>query len=541
MKFQVTVYVDDENDNPPVFDHESYEGKIKENCISGTEVEMNYPIKATDADTDANAQVQFSLRGDGREMFRIDKNTGKVYFNSAFSPLDREERDSYQIRLIASDKGGLRSEVKLNIVILDENDNAPVFSEINILGDNGVQVLQYDVARSGISIIDENNQTNNKTPIVANKRKRGSIKSQAPLFSLPEHIPVGTSILRLVAKDKDAGENAAIKYEMTSETYIPGTVTMAGLVGVHVTQYFTVNPISGEVAIAKSLPAESEFRLNISASDKGGLSDNVTLKFYIKDNNDHAPVFDKSFYNFNIEEGAYKRTALGKIIATDADFGQNANVSYSIVGQSNDEVLPFAISEFAGVLSVNGKLDRETRDKYSFKVVARDNARGSSQLSSSVEVDVNVLDVNDNAPKFYGYDEILAVPPPEAQAIANHNFDVATLMPVYYATVAENSPVGTPITRVFANDSDFSGNGNGLLLFDIPQRRNKNLFAVDSKDGVITTAGKLDYEAQNTHNVTVVASDLGSPSLSSSALLVITVIDVPDDSSYAEVPVFAHR
>lgn len=528
--------MDDENDNAPVFENPVYEGTIKENCISGTEVEINYPIKVTDADTETHAQVSFMLIGEGSDKFRIDKHTGHVSFNSANDPLDREEKERYNMKLIATDKGGLKSEVKLNITVLDENDNPPQFTQIHLLGEHGIEVLNI----TNIPIIEENkNISYSKT--VSNKRKRGNLKNQMPFFGVPEHVPVGSAILKIIAKDKDIGTNAEIKYEIFSETFIPRNTATIN----NITQYFNLNPSTGDLTITKPLPAESEFRLNITAKDLGGLNDFLTIRFHIADDNDHAPVFDKSFYSFNIEEGFHRGAAaiLGQVQATDVDFGENANVSYSLFNHHNEQVvtLPFIVHPHTGVLRVNETLDRERKDKYSFTVIAKDGAKAGRQLTGTVEVDVNILDVNDNAPKFYGFDEVVTVPPPEAQSIPNHSFESTDFIPVYYATVAENSPIGTPITRVFANDSDFQGNGNGLLLFDIPQRKTKNLFAVDSKDGIVTTTGRLDYEAQNTHNVTVVASDLGSPSLSSSALLVVTVIDVPDDSSYAEVPVFAHR
>lgn len=496
---------------------------------------MNYPVKASDADIGANALFSVAIFGEGSEMFRIDKNTGKIYFNSGDSPLDREERSLYSLKLLASDKGGLVSEAKLKISIQDENDNAPIFLQMIILPDLGVEIIEYDAKRSNIVVVDEKSQYNTDTISVRNgTRKRGN----APLLSLPEDIPVGTPIIRLIADDRDIGDHANIKYEMVSETYIPNSEVSSNTL--HVNQYFMVHSTTGEVSVSRTLPPESEFRLNISASDSGDLRDNVLIRMYVKDINDHAPIFKKSFYNFDAEEAMYSRTVLGRIDATDMDYGYNANISYSISNEKYSH-LPFTINERNGVLSVNGELDRETTDKYSFKVVAKDNAN-NDQLSNSVDVEVNVLDLNDNYPRFYGYDELVAAKIPEAEIHPNHNFDSTMLIPVYYANVVENSPPGTPITRVFANDTDFSGNGNGLFLFNIPQRKNKeNLFVVDSKDGVVSTVGKLDFEYQSTHNITVIASDLGSPSLSSTALVVVTVIDVPDEQPGDEKQIFSHR
>lgn len=86
------------------------------------------------------------------------------------------------------------------------------------------------------------------------------------------------------------------------------------------------------------------------------------------------------------------------------------------------------------------------------------------------------------------------------------------------------------------------GNGNGLVLYDIPRRLDReDFFSMDSKEGVITTNAKLDFETQGSHNLTIVARDLGSPSLSSTALLVVSVVDVPETLEDTLGPMFMHR
>lgn len=533
--YQVTVYVDDENDNAPKFDRKSYEGRILENCVSGTEVSLNYPIQVNDADVGPNGQLTVTIFGDGSEMFRLDKHSGKVYYASGDKPVDRERRNIFSLRLSAKDRGGLHDEASLTIHVDDENDNAPAFVQVHILPDKGITVLQYDETGNKHGVFE---RTKNSSVYELSKthiKSRGKIVKKTPIISIPENISVGTPLLVLIAEDKDLGENATPTYEMISETYIPNERSVEPF---HVTHYFMVHPTLGEISVAKTLPPESEFRLNVSVTDKGGLRDYILVRILVKDVNDHPPIFEKSWYNFNTEESSYIRKVLGKVEALDSDFGQNANVSYAILHNESD-VIPFTISKFTGVLSVEGELDREIRDKYNFVVQARDNPRNEQSLSSTVSVEVNVLDINDNPPTFYGYDDIMQV---QNKTVAGQRISYTSSLPVYYATVAENAPIGTPITKVFANDTDFSGNGNGLILFDIPHKKStNNLFTVDSKDGIVTTIGKLDYETQPTHNITIVASDLGSPTLSSTALLVVNVIDVPEDLQNSERPVFAHR
>lgn len=521
--YQVTVHVDDENDNKPTFERTKYEGKIRENCISGTEVDLNYLVHVSDKDIDDNGQFTVTIFGNGSNFFRLDKNTGKIFFTSAEMPLDRERISFYNLRLVAKDKGGLYDEAILIISIEDENDNAPSFLQMIVYEDIVKKVVSFDSLGNRIGHFEESKNSSSGTynlisTYLRSKRAKGKM---SPLIYLNENVALGSATARVVAEDKDFGENAVIKYEMISETYIPNEFSSEPF---HLTQYFMVHGSNGEISVARNLPPESEFRLNISASDRKGLKDYVTIRFLIQDVNDHPPVFAKSWYNFDATEASYSRDIVGKIQATDADFGPNANVTYMI--DTTDVDFPFIISVDEGVLRVNGILDRETKDKYTFTVTARDNPVKDASLSSVVNVEVNVLDINDNAPIFYGYDDL----------------SIESNTPIYYATVAENNPIGSPITRIFANDSDFTGNGNGLILFDIPYLKNQQgLFAIDSKEGIVTTIGHLNFETQSTHNITVIASDLGSPSLSSTALLSVTVIDVPEDFKSMEHPVFAHR
>lgn len=121
----------------------------------------------------------------------------------------------------------------------------------------------------------------------------------------------GNSVLKLIAEDKDSPENAAVKYEMISETYIPNEHSSEPF---HLIQYFMMHPVSGEISVARTLPPESEFRLNISATDKGSLKDYILVRILIKDVNDHTPVFKKSWYNFDTEEAVYTRKVLGMYI-----------------------------------------------------------------------------------------------------------------------------------------------------------------------------------------------------------------------------------
>lgn len=630
--YQVIIHVDDVNDNPPVFNQKAYSGLILENSPMGSDVYViNQQIFIHDADVGINADFSVTLSGDGSNLFTVELVNGSVPQNHTLQTfakypknmniaesfaklqimlmdiktqpmnepyyavrfvgprvLDRERESFYDLKIIAKDRGGLSSEVPLNIYVADVNDNAPTFDKIAVFKDSGVAVLEstndlsiYYVDRFGAdlnSIIDihdtsiENRNDSEKITYgisLANReimqigervaigtprgfhtndnvpkriRKSKQYETPYPLFSLSEKIPVGSVILKISATDEDYDENAQIFYEIVSETFLPKRVTPRH---VHIMKYLGIDRLSGEIKTNRPLQAESEIRLNISAKDVGGLADYTTLKFKVIDVNDHAPVFDKSWYTFDINEGVYAGSVLGKITATDEDYGHNANISYSIQTETS---IPFFVTPFSGVLKINGELDRETKSNYEFKIMATDNSENDMKLSSFAEIEVNVLDLNDNSPEFTGYDEIYY-----ARSIAelggierkfingdgitseNNLQDLTNQqnIPVYKAYLKKTTEPGTFVKQIAAIDKDFTGNGNGLVMFALHHNQLPYFFEIDSRDGIITTVSKFTrFHGYEHLNLTIIASDLGSPSRTSTALLLVNLqgADVYDDN-----------
>ena len=428
--------------------------------------------------------------------------------------------------------------MKLVIHIDDVNDNPPRFWQMVVLLDQDVEITDpavSDIKKQYINTsVDTTDLHHTQSVITMNFTEHRHVP---PLVSILENTPVGTPILRVLAGDRDAGINATVTYKLMAEFHVP-------VLGPSAKNFFTVHSQNAEVLIARTLLPETDFFLNITATDGGGLMDNITVRIHVKDINDHAPVFRKSWYNFDLEEGFHSGRILGSVQAMDADFGNNAKIIYSILQNEHDgvSVFPFRISESDGILTVTGEIDREIRDSYTFQVTAQDSGPVNNQHRSMVDVEIHVLDVNDNAPSFYDYDQVIEIPS-QPEGYDNEDFHYSVSTPVYYTSVLENSSPGTIVTKLSANDSDFAGNGNGLLLFNIPypNQNGGNTFAIDSKDGTVMTIGKLDYETQNLYNITIVASDLGNPSLSSTALLIVRVLDVPEDAEEIGQPVFAHR
>lgn len=85
-----------------------------------------------------------------------------------------------------------------------------------------------------------------------------------------------------------------------------------------------------------------------------------------------------------------------QVTAIDVDSRENGKVSYSITNGNADE--HFEIDSNTGFIKVAAKIDREKMERYIVEVTARDG--GEPSLTRSVLVNIIVLDVNDNPPKF---------------------------------------------------------------------------------------------------------------------------------------------
>ncbi|XP_075211152.1 cadherin 89D [Lycorma delicatula] len=532
--YQVQVVIEDENDNAPVFDRSWYSGHVREDCLPNDPVALDYKIRARDADSGNNAEFSLSLHSEDAELFSLDPDTGSILVKGS---LDREVRDTHKLWIVASDKSNLSSEVRLTIYVDDINDNAPQFVQMSLHSLPDIQLNRR--SSSGVLVV-----IGNKTvpDIISSKEDDPQL---LPVIIVPESLIVGTEILQLLAIDKDKGENATVTYRLFSEIFTSESTFGNVNNKPYTTHHFSVHPHSGSISVATLLPPESDFKLNISAEDGGGLQGYITVRIHVNDINNNAPTFDKYRYEFEIIEGVYSDYSIGQIIATDADFGENANISYKLLQKIKDSSdFPFTILS-DGTLKLVSDLDREQQEFYTFRVKAYDNGPVGNQLWSTADVEVKVLDANDNAPEFHGFDKVIQTMPSKfdkGSPDLTDKFGSSLVIPVYLASVVENSPPGIPVIKIFANDSDSLTNGNGMFLFHIRRKKNKpQFFTIDSKEGLVTTTATLDFEQDQQHNITIIASDLGHPSLSSTAVLTVNVIDVPEIAEELSGPIFTHR
>lgn len=338
---RVTIYITDVNDNPPVFIRTPYKVEVSEGAAVGASI---LRVHSTDADEGLNGDIYYKLiDGDDSGKFFLDEATGQLLINK---PLDRETTDHYQLTVMAHDSGQtvqLSAATTIAITVLDENDNAPEFTQ----------------TQSNVSVL--------------------------------ETEPVNKKIIQFHATDADLGINRELQYSITS-----GNRKDA----------FFIDSYLGELFLHKQLDYEdlTSYTLNIAATDNGSPSLSSSISFIVNviDANDNAPVFTNTAIVRQIREGIPKHTPIVTVTAEDPDSGLNGKVYYSITHQEpNDSRRHFAINNVTGVIHTLLPIDRESIDTFRITVAAYDRAEPpSARLSAEKLVTVIVEDINDNAPIF---------------------------------------------------------------------------------------------------------------------------------------------
>ncbi|XP_029421607.1 protocadherin Fat 3 isoform X4 [Nannospalax galili] len=434
----LTVNVEDANDNSPVFLQDGYSVNILESSSIGTEI---IQVEARDRDLGSNGEVTYSVLTEARQ-FAINSSTGIVY---VADQLDRESKANYSLKIEARDKAEsgqqLFSVVTLKVFLDDVNDCSPGF----IPSSYSVKVL--------------------------------------------EDLPVGTVIAWLETQDPDLGLGGQVRYSLVNDY----------------NGRFDIDKASGAIRLSKELDYEKQqfYNLTVRAKDKGrpvSLSSVSFVEVEVVDVNEnlHTPHFPDFAVVGSVKENSRIGTSVLRVTAHDEDSGRDGEIQYSI--RDGSGLGRFTIDDETGVISAADILDRETTASYWLTVYATD--RGVVPLYSTIEVYVEVDDVNDNAP--------------------------LTSEPIYYPVVMENSPKDVSVIQIQAEDPDSSSNEK--LTYRITSGNPQNFFAINIKTGLITTTSrKLDREQQAEHFLEVTVTDGGSSPKQSTVWVVVQVLDENDN------------
>ena len=320
-------------------------------------------------------------------------------------------------------------------------------------------------------------------------------------FNISESSLTGERYLLPMANDADTGSNSVKSYKLSPNDYFSLDVQSGG-----------EHSESAELVLQKPLDREKQsvIHLILTALDGGKPARSGTLKIvvHVMDINDNSPVFNQPLYKAQVNENAPIQTSIVTVSATDLDEGINSQIVYSFIkrGNFNPEAL-FSINPDTGEITVTGKVDYEENAAYDIRVQASD--RGMPSRSVHGKVLVEVIDVNDNTP------EII----------------ITSLM----SPVREDAEVGTVVALVTVTDKDGGKNGltNARIIGEVPFKLKLNYKNYYS----LTVDGPLDRESVSQYNVTIVATDEGTPPLSSTDVIPVHISDVNDNAPLFSEPV----
>lgn len=449
---KIIINVKDENDNAPTFPEPVMHIPFPENTPRDVKKTL---APAIDKDLGLyNTQRYAIVSGNTNNAFRLSshrEDDGVLYLDLQVNGfLDRETTAFYSLLIEAWDEGNppLKGSMIVNITIQDMNDNQPIFNQSRYFA------------------------------------------------TVPENATIGTSVLQVLATDTDAGDNGKITYSINRRQSDRDYM-------------FQIDPKTGVISVNRPLDFEAKeiHELVVVARDNVEQPHETTAFVSIRviDVNDNQPTINLIFLSDDvtpkISEDAQPGEYVARISVNDPDSKERyANVNVTLEGGTGHFGLDTQDNTIY-LMVVSKPLDREEQSNYTLVVVARD--QGSPPLHASREFNLQVTDVNDNAPEF---DQT-----------------------VYYANVLEVADPGTSVFQLSALDRD-EGN-NSVISYSIREtpETHSNWFQIDSRTGLITTRTHIDCETDPQPQITVIATDGGSPAQSSSATVKVTIRDVNDN------------
>ncbi|XP_061090069.1 protocadherin alpha-4-like [Conger conger] len=331
------------------------------------------------------------------------------------------------------------------------------------------------------------------------------INDNAPSFrATSQHINVtentlsGVRFLLPRAYDADVGKNAVNTYKLSPNEHFSLALHKG-------------ENVNAELVLQKALDREKEsvIQLLLTAVDGGNPPRSGTMEIIVNvlDINDNTPVFSSPLYKVRVFENTPPGTSIITLNATDLDAGANGEIVYSFSKLEQHSILDmFSIDPQTGTVAVNGIIDFE--ENSAFEIHAQANDRAQSPMSAHSKLLIEVVDINDNAPQI----------------------TVTSLLNV----VKEDAKVGTAIALVSVIDRDSGKNGvvNCYILKELPfklQTNYKNYYS-------LVVDGPLDREIISQYNVSITATDEGTPPLSSTSVITVHVSDVNDNAPHFPEP-----
>ncbi|XP_047210215.1 protocadherin beta-15-like [Girardinichthys multiradiatus] len=554
---RISLFIQDVNDNFPVFPKDTVKLEITESADKGARYRVN---EAHDADSGQNTVKQYNLQRNEHFVLSVteDADGSKNIELVLDKELDREKERELNFALISVDGGNPQRSgtTNIHVTVLDANDNAPVFDQAvykaslpeNAPHDTVAATVRATDADEGVNgevtyefsrlpekakrVFSLNNKTgelkvignldfesNSKYEMRINAKDGYGLSSDSKVIiditdvndngpviyvksltsPVTENVSPGTEVGIINVQDRDSEKNGQVRCSIQQNVpfkLVPSIKNYYSLV--------TTGQLDRELV--------SDYNITITATDEGSppLSSSKTVQLSVADINDNPPVFEEQSYSAHVTENNKPGSTLCSVSARDPDWRQNGTVIYSLLPA---EVNGVRVSSYlsvhgdTGVIHAVKAFDYEQFRSLKVHVMARDN--GSPPLSSNVTVSVFISDVNDNSPQ-------ILYPAPDGSSFMTE-------------LVPKAAHGGSLVSKVIAVDAD-SGQ-NAWLSYHIIKSTDPGLFTIGLHSGEIRTQRDVSESDSMKQNLIVAVKDNGQPSLSATCSMYLLISD-----NLAEVP-----
>ncbi|XP_069026643.1 protocadherin alpha-3-like isoform X4 [Embiotoca jacksoni] len=522
---------------------------------------------AKDLGIDLRVMKQRAFRimsGSTEPLFKVNENDGVLYANHK---IDREQVCKESNVCLINLKTVLENPMEIHYVtveITDLNDHSPTFPEKNKtleISESALPGAKYQLQNAhdpdgGINSVQQYKLGQNdhfrleikdrgrdgKTPILQLQKqldreaksshkllltaidggtppKTGTVEiyidvldvnDNMPVFTkdtystvLQENAPVGTTVIQVNATDLDEGPNGEVVYSFGSD--VKGKIR----------ELFDIDSFTGNIIVKGHVDFEEQdsYDIDIQASDKGSIPFKTDKSVIIKigDINDNAPEIEVASLSSAVSEDSRPGTTVALLSITDLDSGMNGKVINYVTEDSPFTLTP-SIQDNMFAVVTESLLDREKQSIYDITIIAKD--AGEPALTSEKTIRVVVSDTNDNSPEFS--------------------------MSPYTFYITENNPPGGGVFSLRASDRDEGD--NALISYHIvrnagPGNKVTSFLNINSENGKIVALKSFDFEALKTFQFQVVATDSGTPSLSSNVTVNVFILDQNDNAPVILYPV----
>ena len=376
------------------------------------------------------------------------------------------------------------SEVSLDATSVQRSDGRQLLAQhnvwIDVLQDDEtyLQILDYfSVAQDTYSYDISFTTANLYAP---------SFTQQGYTVNVTEDALLGTQLAGVQATGDDDDQTVSYMLQSTGVPFImsesTGTLTIIGVL---------------------DRETEEEYTLTVLAVDDGTPARTTTtaIRIQVVDINDNSPVFDRESGLVTVEENVDIGHLLYIVAATDADDGDNGDVTITTSWQGSH----FAYNASSGLVTVAESLIGLSGHH---ELIFTASDHGVEEQSTMLNVTVAVVPTNMYAPVF--------------------------LDSVYRFMVSEGLQINMSIGAVVAVDDD----EDSYVTYALPYNYGglAQPFQVNAQTGVISLTRYLDRERETMHNLTVQAVDGGGVPRTAQVQVYISVSDLNDNAPVFDSP-----